>query len=287
MRLTSLASAIAVASALIACTPNGSEGISVVASMYPLAWAAASVGGPDVVVTDLTPPGSEAHDATLTAAQRAELQTADVVLYLGRVGFQPDVERAVPEATGAVVDVSSAVRDDLGRDPHIWLDLTAMRDVVEMTRAALVEADAGSASAYDDRARTVTARLGDLEAAYRNGLSACDFTSFVVTHEAFGYLARRYGLRQIGIQGLVPDSEPTAEQIQAVAGAIGDGDAAPAVFFEDTPEGRTIAESVASDAGVPTLPLGTLEADPGVGDYLDVMRANLDSLSEGLRCEMT
>lgn len=255
-----------------------------VASLYPLAWAAASVGGPDAAVTDLTPPGAEAHDTTLTAAQRAELQTADVVLYLGDIGLQPDVERAIDEADGEVVDMSTAVDTDLAADPHVWLDPVAMRQVVEMTRAALVDADRRHGDAYGERARETIAALDRLDAAYRERLGDCEFHTFVATHEAFGYLAARYGLEQLGIQGLVPESEPTAERIQAVIETIEGAHAAPVVFFENTEEGRTIADSIAVSAGVPTLPLGTLESEPSAGDYLGVMRQNLANLAEGLRC---
>src|SRR5437867_9725510 len=100
--------------------------VEVVASIYPLAWAAVRVGGSRVSVEDLTPPGVEAHDTTLTAGQRADIQTADVVVYLGQIGLQPDVEHAVKDARGKVVDVTAGL--NIGApsgqtlDPHIWLD---------------------------------------------------------------------------------------------------------------------------------------------------------------------
>lgn len=283
MRARSAVSVFVIAASSVACR-GSSDAITIVASMYPLAWAARSVGGPHVEVTDLTPHGAEAHDTTLTAAQRADLQTSDVVVYLGDIGFQPDVERAVGDAEGTVVDVSRGLESDLTADPHVWLDPVAMTRIVDEIRAALVDADGAGSAAFDARARAADRALDDLDRSYREALVDCDFTTFVATHEAFGYLADRYGLEQIGILGLVPETEPTAEQVQAVEEAIDTGEAAPALFFEDTPEGADIADAIASDAGVPAFPLGTLEADPGSGDYVSVMRANLRSLTEGLGC---
>ncbi|HEX9124513.1 MAG TPA: metal ABC transporter substrate-binding protein [Actinomycetota bacterium] len=264
--------------------------MKVVAAFHPLAWVAQRVGGDRVDVEDLTPPGTEAHDTTLTAAQRADLTTAPLVLYLGDLGFQPDVERAVADAQGQVIAVSKGLQllasteGDLAADPHVWLDPVLMEQIVRRAADGLASADPQHEAGYRDREDATLSALGSLDAAYRKELSSCAFTTFVTTHEAFGYLAARYGLRQLGIEGLTPESEPSATRIQAASQAIEQGLAAPAVFYEATDEGRRVGQSVASDVGVPALPLGTLESAPTSGDYLSVMRANLSSLEEGLRC---
>ncbi len=273
----------------IACTGESTEGgVNVVAAIYPLAWAAQVVGGDRVGVEDLTPPGAEAHDTTLTAAQRADIQTADVVLYLGRIDFQPDVERAVDDAGGRVIDVTAklGLRPQTGEtfDPHLWLDPADMEEVVRLVADALEATDPSGTDGYAQREEATLGALEDLDAAFREGLSGCAFTTFVVTHEAFGYLAGGYGLRQLGIEGLTPESEPSAARIQAAAQAIDQGRAAPAVFYEETDAGRRVGQSVAESVGVPALPLTTLESDPAPRDYISAMEENLTNLREGLRC---
>ena len=273
-----------------ACTGESSEGrVNVVAAIYPLAWAAQQVGGDRVSVEDLTPPGVEAHDATLSAAQRAGLQTADVVVYLGRIDFQPDVERAVDDAGGRVIDVTAefGIGPRAGEtfDPHLWLDSADIAEVVRLVGDALVATDPSGADGYAEREEATLGALEELDASFRDGLSGCAFTTFVVTHEAFGYLARAYGLRQLGIEGLTPESEPSAARIQAAAQAIDQGQAAPVVFYEETDAGRRVGQSVAEGVGVPALPLNTLESDPAPQDYISAMEENLTNLREGLRCE--
>src|ERR671914_3018581 len=82
---------------LAGCEGTDEEGLTVVAALYPLAWAAENVGGEAVEGIDLTPPGVEAHDATLTPEQRAEVERAEAVLLLRVDGFQPEIEQAAGE----------------------------------------------------------------------------------------------------------------------------------------------------------------------------------------------
>ena len=118
-----------VAAALLLAGCGGSSGgggrRSVVASFYPLAFVAQQLGGQQVVVKNLTPPGAEPHDIELTPRDVGELQQADVVLYLSH-GFQPAVEQAVAGAHGkkidalAGIDLRKGVGDEAGKsDPHV------------------------------------------------------------------------------------------------------------------------------------------------------------------------
>ncbi|MGH2394621.1 MAG: metal ABC transporter substrate-binding protein, partial [Candidatus Limnocylindria bacterium] len=120
----------------MACTAQGDDRNTVVASFYPLAFVAERVAGDDWEVVDLTPPGTEAHDVELSLEDRAAIEEAAVVLYLGDIGFQPQVEAAVEEASGTVVAVGNSAEEDLSMDPHVWLDPAHMAQiVVDVARA--------------------------------------------------------------------------------------------------------------------------------------------------------
>src|SRR6476660_314439 len=93
----------------------------VVASFYPIAWAAQRVGGNRVAVTNLTPAGAEPHDLALTPDQIDEVLDAKVVFELGG-GFQPAVEDAAEQRDGATVNLLPRGT----RDPHVWLDPVRM-----------------------------------------------------------------------------------------------------------------------------------------------------------------
>src|SRR5687767_12455806 len=71
----------------------------VVAAFYPLAFAAEQIGGGEVDVTNLTPPGTEPHDVELSARDVERVRSADFVFYIGS-GFQPALEEAL-DGSGA------------------------------------------------------------------------------------------------------------------------------------------------------------------------------------------
>ncbi len=113
--------------------------LSVIASFYPLEYAAERVGGDRVDVADLTKPGAEPHDLELSPRQVASVVDADLVVYLR--GFQPSVDGAVDlDAADRAFDATPAARLDrqltdeqangrvgTGVDPHFWLDPTRLR----------------------------------------------------------------------------------------------------------------------------------------------------------------
>lgn len=282
---------LAAALLLAACTPAAGDERSVVASFYAVAFAAERVAGPRAVVTDLTPPGGEAHDVELSFEQRAAIEDADVVLYLGEIGFQPQVEESVRDASGTVVSLTEGIElleghaheEEPALDAHLWLDPVLFQDLIERTEEGLTEADPEGGQDYQNRAQALRDDVAELDRRYEQGLQGCETTEMIVSHEAFGYMARRYGLEQHGIAGLEPEGEPTAAALQDAADLLR-SEGALAVFYEASAEAERIARSVAADAGVAALPLHTLESRPASGDYLSVMEDNLESLREGLGC---
>jgi zinc transport system substrate-binding protein len=279
MRRTSFL-ALGGAALLPSCTGAQSAGLTVVASFYSLAFAAEQVGGLGVEVIDLTPPGSEAHDVELSFEDRTALESADLVLYLGDIGFQPQIEGAVRDATGEVVVAARTIEAD---DPHVWLDPLAFAEMADRVAEGYVRVDESRADGYRTRAETLQARLETLDERYRSTLADCQTRTILVTHDAFGYLADRYELEQVGLAGISPEGEPTSDSLVQAEALVREGKVN-AVFYEETDEGRRIAEAVAQDLGISASPLATLESRPPEGNYLTVMESNLDSLAEGLGC---
>jgi zinc transport system substrate-binding protein len=261
----------------------GVESQDVVASFYPLEYAAQEVGGPDLKVTNLTPPGAEPHDVELTARDVSRIRNADVVLYLG-AGFQPAVADAAKEAKGTTVDLldgiplNEAQDEETAADPHVWLDPVLYARVVRRVARALGE---------PGRADALVRRLEVLDREYRQGLANCQRREIVTSHAAFGYLAARYGLEQVPIAGVSPEAEPTPRKLEEAAERVRTSGAT-TVFFETLVSPR-LAKTVARETGATTAVLDPIEGltkdEVARGDdYFTVMRRNLAAVQTALGC---
>ena len=251
--------------------PSARHG-TVVASFYPLAYAAEQVAGPSTRVENLTPPGAEPHDLEVSPNDVKDINAAKLVLLMGH-GFQPQLEDAAGSGDRVVRVLDTPGLDLVPGDPHVWLD---------PLRYALIVRRIGTALDRPQAAAALVARLHGLDREYRSALSGCARRDLVTSHEAFGYLAARYGLSQTAVTGISPEAEPTPRQLQHVVDSVR-ASGATTVFLEPLVSPR-IAETVAREAGVHTAVLDPLEGQPEHGDYFTVMRANLAALRKALGC---
>jgi zinc transport system substrate-binding protein len=257
-------------------TGSGKE--TAVAAFYPLSFAASEIGGDSVDVKNLTPPGAEPHDLEVSPQDVAEVRDADLVLLLGH-GFQPQLEDAAGNADNVALLLDTpGLEVHSNEDPHVWLDPVRYAQVVERIGQLL-----GKRAA----AKELEKRLADLDAEYRVGLAHCTRHEIVTSHEAFAYLAERYGLEQIAITGLSPEAEPEPGKLQDVVYLVRERGVT-TVYFETLVSPR-IAETVARETGAKTAVLdpieGLTEEEASKGeDYFSLMRANLSSLRAGLGC---
>jgi zinc transport system substrate-binding protein len=272
--------------ALTGCGAAGASGDgdpTVVASFYPLAFVAERVSGSDVRVHNLTPPGVESHDLELTARQVGDIAAGDLIVY--ERGFQPAVDEAVDQnASGAVVEVTDVVPLK-HEDPHVWLDPTRLAAITQAVADSLVEVAPEHADAFYRRADALVTELTALDEDFRTGLADCERTTVVTSHDAFGYLADRYGLDMVGISGLEPDAEPSLARLKEIQRVIEDAGVT-TVFYERlvSPE---VAQTLAVDLGITTAVLDPVEGlteDTEGEDYLSLMRANLTALEEANGC---
>jgi len=277
---------------------EGDGKLQVSAAFYPFQFVAERVGGDQVKVTNLTKPGSEPHDLELTPQQVASFADADLAVL--QSGFQPAVDSAVaqvpPKRTvdaasfltflTADTDEHTADHEHEAKDPHTWLDPTNLVTVAEHVRDALSEARPDAEAEFTANTDALIKELTELDSEFATGLIKCERTTFVTSHAAFGYLAHRYGLTQVGIRGLEPDVEPTAARIAEVQ-QLATAEGLTTIFFE-TLVSPVVSQSIAGDLGLKTDVLDPIEgisAESRGTDYLEVMRANLSALRTANQCQ--
>lgn len=299
----SVAGLLTAALALTACSGAGTfadaQGrVTVLASFYPLQYVAEQVGGDLVAVSSLTPPGAEPHDIELSPAQVDGVGRSDLVVYLS--SFQAAVDDAVeanpPRHVVDAADLTTLhAADDTAQgddeeghghgtlDPHFWLDPSRLPPVADAVADQLAEIDPANAAAYRAGAAAFTDKMTDLDQRYAAGLATCERRSIVTTHEAFGYLAERYDLEQVGISGIDPEGEPSPARLADV-GKLVKSQGVTTIFFE-TLASPKVAQTLADELGVKAAVLDPLEGlVDDTQDYASVAAANLTTLRTALSC---
>lgn len=287
--------------------PQGTSGrIQVVATVYPVYDFARQVGGELVDVTLLVPLGAEPHDWEPAAKDVIALRSADLILYHG-AGFEPwlgkllttenlgprkaiEVSRgiarldAIAEKEGHAHEAADTHEHGVN-DPHLWLDPLRAKEEVGAIAAAFAAQDPTNSSRYYENAARYQAQLDVLHEEYRQAVASLPRHEVVTSHQAFGYLTQRYGLQQVGIMGVSPDTEPTPEKMKQIVRFCREHQVR-AIYFEPLVSPK-VAETIARETGAKTLLLNPIEgltaAEQKAGEnYLTLMRKNLRNLQAGL-----
>jgi len=283
-----------VALALGGCGSTGTTAttdgrLAVVAAFYPLQFATQQIGGDLVSVSSLTRPGAEPHDVELTPRDVATVSRATLVVY--ERGLQGAVDNAVESQAGdRGLDVAPAAHLDLTigagtPDPHFWLDPQRYSEVATAIADRLALVDPAHRADFARNANAFKGKLAALSEEFATGLARCQRRDIVTSHAAFGYLAKRFDMRQIPINGLSPDAEPKAGALATVS-AYAKSHGVTTIYAE-TLASPAIARTVALETGTTMATLDPVEGltDSSSGrDYFEVMRANLKALRVGQGC---
>ncbi|HZC25757.1 MAG TPA: zinc ABC transporter substrate-binding protein [Actinopolymorphaceae bacterium] len=286
---------------------TGTDGkLRIVTAFYPLQYATGRVVGDHASIVNLTKPGAEPHDLELTPRDVATVEESSLVVHLH--GLQPAVDDAVAQVAGdhhldvagvahlnrlappgeeggGGTDAKANGAGERAKDPHFWLDPLRLARVGDAIAKRMQSVDPDNARAYEENATKLRADLQALDKEYRTGLAHCRERDLVTSHSAFGYLAERYGLRQVGITGLSPDQEPSPAGLSKVAAFVRSHHVH--TIYYETLASPALARTLAGETGAKVAVLDPIEGltDSSAGaDYLGVMRSNLEALETGQLC---
>lgn len=210
---------------------------------------------------------SEAEHASEGAAPRTEAAHTDAA----------HSEEAHTEESGHAGEAHA------GGDLHYWLDPVRLAHTASAVAGQLGEADPANAATYKANAEALAAKLTTLDKDFSQGLATCKTRTVVVSHEAYGYLADKYKLKQVGISGLSPDAEPSPARLAEIGKVVKDEGVS--TIFTETLVNPKVAETLAADLGAETAVLDPLEGlSDESSDYEKVMRKNLEALRAALNC---
>ncbi|MCW3791052.1 metal ABC transporter substrate-binding protein [Paenibacillus sp. LS1] len=296
--------------------------VNVVTTFYPVYAFTTAIGGEDANVINLLPTGVEPHDWTPKSQDIVNTSKAQLFFYngAGLEGWVPNFLKSLNSDTQVKsVAVSEGVKlltaegdDGHGHgeehedehadehtdeaasedvadhhiDPHTWVSPKSAMIMAENIKKSLVEADPDHKAGYEQRYEALLTKLETLDQRFTDELAKVPNKEIVVSHQAFGYLARDYGLSQHAIMGLSPDAEPTGQDIVKLAKLVKD-EGIKYIFFEELVSDK-LAKTLASEAGVETMVLNpveglTKEQATNGDDYFTLMEKNLQNLLIALK----
>ncbi len=171
-------------------------------------------------------------------------------------------------------------------DPHIWLSPKQAMIIAANIRQALIDADPAHEQDYTANYDKLIGQLQELDAELTRIAGSGAKKEFVVSHESFGYVARDYGLVQMGVMGLSPDAEPTVKRMQEIK-AFAEEHQIKYILFEELVSSK-LAETLASSLNIETMVLNPLEGlteeqQKAGADYFSIMKSNLTTLEKALQ----
>ncbi|NES80482.1 MAG: zinc ABC transporter solute-binding protein [Moorea sp. SIO2B7] len=301
---------------VIACdtatTPPTNSSPKIVTTFLPVHLFTKAVVGDTGQVDILISPGTEVHDYQATPDDAKLLAQADVLVENG-LGMEEFLSGLVANAGNSQlqqinasegIEVIEEEHDEHeeekhghdehehekeehekeehghhhgGKDPHVWLDPVLAQQQVANIRDGLIAIDPNNADSYRTNADAYIQQLQQLDNEFKQKLAPVKGCNFITFHDAFRYLAQRYGLKQEAIVE-IPEDSITPQDIQRVQ-QLANQYQVKALFSEPGIEDKRI-QQISSDLNLPIEKIDPLESgETDTQYYFQAMRENLEALS--------
>lgn len=210
------------------------------------------VAGDRAEVNGIIGSGVDPHLYKPTAPDIKSMQSADIIFYngLNLEGKMGDVlvrmatsGKSVHAVTELILDQGDYVITDEEEhyDPHVWMDVQGWIKAVDVVSAGLSGYDPEGAAIYTENANAYKEELVKLDAYAKQVIASIpeEKRVLVTAHDAFGYMARAYGLEVKGIQGISTESEAGVKDIEDLVTFLTERKI-PAVFVESSVSDKNI-----------------------------------------------
>ncbi len=167
-------------------------------------------------------------------------------------------------------------------DPHTWLDPILFTQTIKELTNAVISLDPQNREAYEARSALLQANVLALDTQYSDVLSNCTLEEVITSHDAFGYIAHRYGFEIHSIAGLSTQDTPSTQTLAELKKEAQEGIGA--ILLE---ENSIVAygETLSRETGLTTMSINPISFSvPDGEDYLTLMKSNLNVFKEALVC---
>ncbi|KXT81713.1 metal ABC transporter solute-binding protein, Zn/Mn family [Streptococcus oralis] len=277
-----------------------SKGMKIVTSFYPIYAMVKEVSG-DLNDVRMIQSSTGIHSFEPSANDIAAIYDADVFVYHSRTleswagSLDPNLQkskvRVLEASEGMTLDRVSGLEDvEVGDgidektlyDPHTWLDPEKAGEEAQIIADKLSEVDSEHKDIYQKNAKAFIAKAQELTKKFQPVFEKVQQKTFVTQHTAFSYLAKRFGLNQLGIAGISPEQEPNARQLTEIQEFVKTFKVK--TIFTESNASSKVAETLVKSTGVGLKTLNPLEADPQNDQtYLENLEENMTILANELK----
>ena len=276
------------------------KGMKIVTSFYPIYAMVKEVSG-DLNDVRMIQSSSGIHSFEPSANDIAAIYDADVFIYHSHTleswagSLDPNLKKSkvkVLEASEGMalervpgledIKAGDGVDEKTLYDPHTWLDPLKAAEEAQIIADKLSDIDVEHKDTYQKNAKEFIKKANDLNDKYKDKFDKVSQKTFVTQHTAFSYLAKRFGLNQLGIAGISPEQEPSPRQLTEIQEFVKSYKVK--TIFTESNASSKVAETLVKSVGVSLKTLNPLEADPeNDKSYLDNLEENMLTLLEELK----
>ena len=210
--------------------------ITIYTTVYPLQYFAQEIGGKYVNAETVYPPGTDEHTFEPSQKDIIQLANSDLFFYIG-YNLEGFVNKAQPIladqgvktiAIGERVSLDKTKMDnheehiaDDGHDhetliQHLWLDPVYASQMAAAIKDELVKKMPEQSDYFEARYNKLNVELKKLDGKLADTIKNGKTNEIIVSHAAFGYWEKRYGLKQISVTGLTTSNEPSQKELKNI-----------------------------------------------------------------------
>lgn len=298
-------------SLLLSACSNGKEQatkkkdqLSIYTTVFPLQYFTAQIGGKYVNVKTIYPPGADEHTFEPSQKDMMNLADSDLFFYIG-LGLEGFVEKSkgtlknehvtlMPTAEKLKLPKIDDSHEEEEHDhdhghgdvnPHVWLDPIYSKEIAAVIRDALIKQMPQHKELFNENYQQLALKLDELNTNYEQTITSAKHKKIIVTHAAFSYWEKRYGIEQISISGLSTANEPTQKELEKII-SIAEHEGLHYMLFEQNVQSK-LGKIVQKEIGAKALPIHNLailtkDNIKNKETYFSLMNKNLESLKIAL-----